>query len=584
MRMRRWLPLLLLTALSAVPAGATGGQVLRSGDHFVQDGHVFVPKGVNFELHGHPWSLWPNYSANTSEVEAELDRARRLGANVIRVFVTSDNFGGVPANYDIGAKDATGHIWDTSLSQLDDFLGRADGHGLKVLLTLYDGLNGFRNVNGVCRGQIGNPYARGEAWDWQNTSPDSNGNTWYHGPDIRPFRNHADEILNRTIPNTTRTLANDPRIFGWDVMNEPDHLFNQPACGFYSKDYVNAWIGWMARHVRLYTQAPITAGTYGWFLNPNDKERGTISFTSSSMDYTTQGTARSLWDDLDFISIHWYQPADRFASAISATKNYLASRIPGGKPVMIEEIGQADEGWYQVGSTCYHQTMPGCGVGDVTCNRNWIHNWTASWTATAKAYGVGALIWTGSDFVRTANCANGAELNQDFFGFYDGNGVIKPAGQAFAPAGVNTSCARAAFRTWDGLHWLTAQNGGGPGSYLDASGSGTVPGANSIFTFVRSGDAIGLAINKGGTWYYVSANQGGASYITVDRTQFLQWESFGLVYLGFVSGLGDDAVAFRTWGYNGTPYYFSASNAGGGPVNADRTWVLPWETFRMVCQ
>ena len=56
--------------------------------------------------------------------------------------------------------------------------------------------------------------------------------------------------------------------------------------------------------------------------------------------------------------------------------------------------------------------------------------------------------------------------------------------------------------------------------------------------------------------------------------------TFGLVYLGFVSGLGDDAVAFRTW--NG-PYYFSAANAGGSSVTADRTWVLPWETFQMVC-
>jgi hypothetical protein len=377
-------------------------------------------------------------------------------------------------------------------------------------------------------------------------------------------------------------LANDPRIFGWDVMNEPDHLFTQPACAFYSKDYVNAWIGWMARHVRIYTRAPITAGTYGWFLNPNDRSRGSISFNSSWMDYTTQGTQRSLWDDLDFISIHWYEPVDRFGLAISTTKNYLYGRISGGKPVMIEEIGQADNGWYPSGSTCYRQTMQGCAVGDVTCNRTWIRNWTASWTATAKTYGVGTLVWTGSDFVWTAGCGSSGESNQDFFGFYDGGGALKPAGRAYTPAGSDTACTRAAFRTWDGLHWLTAQNGGGPGSYLNATS--TSPGANSIFTIVRSGDAIGLRILKNGTWYYVSANQGGASYITVDRTQFLQWESFGLVYLGYVSGLGDNAVAFRTWGYNGTPYYFSAASAGGGSVNADRTWLLPWETFQMVCQ
>jgi hypothetical protein len=127
---------------------------------------------------------------------------------------------------------------------------------------------------------------------------------------------------------------------------------------------------------------------------------------------------------------------------------------------------------------------------------------------------------------------------------------------------------------------LTAQNGGGPGSSLDASGAGSSPGANSIFSIVHTGDAIGLRISKNGTWYYVSANGGGGSYITVDRTQLREWESFGVVYLGYVSGLGDNAVAFRTW----TGNYFSAGNAGGGSVSADRTWVLPWETFQMVCQ
>jgi hypothetical protein len=611
MKLRRLFPLLLLSALSTAslafgqtdtPVGddadpdalariaasdvlvaATGGQVLRSADHFVQDGHTFIPKGTNFELHAHPWALWgPNYYNQTAEVTAEVDRARGLGANVVRVFVTSADFGGVPASYGAAPIDPSGHVKDTALTQLDDFLARADARGLKVLLTLYDGLNIFRSVNGTCRGQIGNPYLHGESWDYQNTSPDWNVNTWYTGPDIRPFRHHADEILTKTIPNTNRVFANDPRIFGWDVMNEPDHLFNQPACTFYSKNYVNAWVGWMARHVRIYTQAPITAGTYGWFLNPADKDRHSINFTGSLMDYMPQTTPMSLWDDLDFISFHWYEPADLFASAVSATRSYLYGRIAGGKPVLVEEIGEADSGWYLSNSVCVQQSYPGCNAG-LSCNRAWVHDWTTNWASTAKTYGVGTLVWTGSDFVRTGSCGKG-ETNGDFLGFYDGGGVLKPSGRAYALAGSDTSCTRAAFRTRDGLHWLTAHNGGGPGSSLEATGSGTSPGASSIFNLVRSGDSIGLKIAKNGVWYYVSAYQGGGSSVTVDQTQQGTWGNFGVVSLGYVSGFGDNAVAVRTSGYNGTPFYVSATNAGGSSVNAIPTTVLSWETFQMVCQ
>jgi hypothetical protein len=624
MQLRRLFPLLMVTALSFsgpargqgidssggdapdpdaldrvaqsdVVTASTGGPVRRVGDHFEQDGHVYAVKGVNFEMSGHPWKLWDNYDSHKEEVNSELDRARRAGANVIRVFVTGDNFGGTPRIYDVDPKDnPDSHIFGTALAQLDDFLARADERGLKVLLTLHDGLNEFRKVPypgtqppGPCRGQIGNPHWANEPnWDWQNTSPDNNSNTWPQGPDIRPFRHHGDEILTSYIPNTRRVLANDPRIFGWDVMNEPDHLFTSSKCpGFYTKDFVNGWIGWMARHLRLYTQAPITAGTYGWFLNPSDKHRGTLRFDSTWMDYTTQGTARSLWNDLDFISIHWFEPTTNLQAAINATKSELARRFPGtpaGKPVMLEEIGQADFGWYDENQSCHPQSMPGCNA-DLTCNRNAIRLWTNAWSTIAQSTGVGALVWAGTDFVPSGLCREESNhrWNEDFYGLYDVGGVLKPSGQAFAAAGGDRLCTRAAFRTWDGQHWLTAQNGGGYNSRLDATA--TSPGANSIFTLERQGDSVGLKIFKNGTYYYVSANQGGGSFISVDRMQMLQWETFGMVYLGYVSGLGDNAVAFRTWGYNNKPYYFSASWAGGGAVNADRDWVRIWETFQMVC-
>jgi hypothetical protein len=548
--------LLLVSSRIAVAqvTARTGGFVHRVGDHFEQDGHWYLVKGVNFKLRDDGWDMWANYEASKSRLDIELQKAHDLRANVIRIFLTVDDFGGIPAMWGRPAKP----FYDSALTRLDDFLYRADAKGLKVLVTFYDGLNNMDQ----CRGKIGNPYSG--AYAWENTSPDSNSNTWFEGPDIRPFRDHVDGVLTHTIPTTTRTFANDPRIFGWDVMNEPDHLYHPWAgCSgvFYTQAYVNRWIAWMARHIRIYdTNHPITAGTYGWFLNPNVRDRYPLAYSPS--------TIQEVWDNTDFVSIHWYQlngpPNGDLSGALASTQG-------AGMPVVLEEIGQSDGGYDSCNTPHYW-------------NESWVNGWTSEWAGIANNRGIaGALAWTNYNFNPDRGGSPGRLQcgqnpnpigNGNYFGMYRTDDTLKTTGATFRKNALSPTCSRASFRTYDGVHYLTAQTSGS--RWLAASGTSASHTPFTITPEAGGGYYFNLSSPQG---YYVSADNGGGGGVHVDKTSLSPWESFGIVPLQRL-GVNQWKVALHA--SNGQ--YVSAEQGGGDAVNANRNTVLEWETLVMTCE
>lgn len=175
------------------------GMVYAEGNRLMHDGKPFTAAGVNYSPADAPWAeFWTNYDAAT--VETDLLRIEDLGLNTLRIFVPFETFGGPTVDPLMRAR-------------LRDFLDRAEAHGLKVIVTLFD----FRN-----------DYA----------------------PLLWP---HADRHLDAIV----EPLSRHPAILAWDIKNEPDLDYEgtDPAI-------VNGWLTHVARRLRRLD--PHHLITIGW--------------------------------------------------------------------------------------------------------------------------------------------------------------------------------------------------------------------------------------------------------------------------------------------------------------------------------
>jgi hypothetical protein len=317
----------------------------------------------------------------------------------------------------------------------------------------------------------------------------------------------------------------------------------------------------MARHIRLYdTNHPITAGTYGWFLSPGDRERNPIIYTPNRI--------QEVWNNTDFASIHWYQhlfyPDGNFDGALAATQN-------SGMPIVLEEIGQADDGYDNCSTHHFY-------------NEAWVNTWTSQWTNVANSRGIsGALVWANYDFnpdiggaPGRLNCGQNPNpiFNGNYYGLYNADDSLKTTGVTFRLNAFSPNCSRASLRTWDGTHYLKAETAS-PRWVSAAATSAN----RTLFTVVphqAGGYYFGLRSPEG---YYMSADNGGGGGIHVDKTYLSWYESWGLVPIQRLN-----SSQWKVALHASNNQYVSAGNGGGGPVDANRTWIREWETFVMTCE
>lgn len=168
-----------------------GGFIAASGAQLTRLGRPVVLKGVNYYPQWHPWGeMWRAWDA--PQTARELRQARDdLGINALRVLL--------PYNYS-GSKTGAGKVTPTLLGRMAELTQIAGELDMRLLITLFDFQHDFP--------------APGSAAEQANIA--------YLQALIAPF-------------------ANDERILGWDLHNEPDHY------AAWRDEGPPVVLGWLAR-------------------------------------------------------------------------------------------------------------------------------------------------------------------------------------------------------------------------------------------------------------------------------------------------------------------------------------------------
>ena len=268
-------------APSPSPTAAPGAGdtfVHVAGSSLYYQGKLITLKGTNYWLSTQSgvgtWAVWDG-----PMIKAELDAARQLGVNTIRIGIPYDQEQGLEVVWGAGCGDnpdirvnPCDHVNGPIANEMKQFLQIASGYNMKVIFTLFE---------------------------WSNKFPQ---------PNTDEYRKQLNYLQGVVTP-----FVDDDRVIGWDLHNEPEN-YDVWRLDNHS-DQVLAWISNIASVVRgMDKRHLLTVGVADY----------------RSLWLGTEGSR--LVDIVDFVSFHCYD-AGGLHTQIEAVKAHTQ------KPVVLGEMG-----------------------------------------------------------------------------------------------------------------------------------------------------------------------------------------------------------------------------------------------------
>lgn len=138
--------------------------------------------------------MWQEESFDLETMDQELGWAADLGMNTMRVYL-----------HDLLHKEDAAGLYD----RMDQFLGVADGHGIKTLFVLFD--------------SCWDPFP--ETGTQRDPQPHVHNSGWVQSPGQEALTDSTQySRLERYVKETIAEFRDDDRILGWDLWNEPDNM------------------------------------------------------------------------------------------------------------------------------------------------------------------------------------------------------------------------------------------------------------------------------------------------------------------------------------------------------------------------
>ncbi len=322
MKQRRLIPIVVVLGSFVLlgisqTASASIGFVQRAGTHFALNGVPFYVGGVN-----NHYIAW----ASQQEVDNVLNDAAAMHFNVVRTFISvvrgsldganptiwNWNTFGDPSN--MGMEGTYHAYWDATqaklafndsasgLQKIDYLLKKANSLNVKVLISLND----FWAYTGGIQ-QMRAWYGSTDKYTFFYSDPRTK----------QDYKNWVSHVLNHVNTLTGVAYKNDPAIFAWDLMNEPEVSSIQLA---------QSWIGEMSTYVKsIDPNHMVASGSEGFYGG------------QGGSDFPTELTL----PNIDFGTWHSYPIYNNItpAQVIDRINQHCATASAVQKPVLLEEFG-----------------------------------------------------------------------------------------------------------------------------------------------------------------------------------------------------------------------------------------------------
>lgn len=245
-----------------------------SADQLFLGDTVVKIKGVNYYPANHGWlQMWTEWEPG--QIDAELARCAALGVNTVRAFI----------QYGVFGEDV---VRLTMLARLEEFLGLAEKHGLKVVLSLFD-----LALEKVAPSLV--PPA--------TTSPRAS------ATDLAKMDQHMQAVVSR--------FKDDARILGWGVTNELD-LHTTQRCTALVESDADAWHNHMAGLIK------------------SVDSRHLVIAASARAETVNRYDLASV----DVFTLHTGSTLDREAAILDRARAAMAAQGQI-RPILFEEFGQS---------------------------------------------------------------------------------------------------------------------------------------------------------------------------------------------------------------------------------------------------
>ncbi len=266
------LTMIILTMAALVkgqPATSPSADIVTTnGSYLLRNGQPFTIHGMNYYAQDDAWeAFWLNYgeTAVSNQINAELDTAKSLNVNTVRLFTPYRLFSGTIAT--------------AYPAHLADFVTRLEQRNMVAIVTFFD----FYPINATA------PY--------------------------QPSNYTADKLHIDTVLNALG--ADNPTILAWDIKNEMDRDY-----ATYTSTTVKTWANEMITYTRsIDPNHLITIGFYG-------VTTGTLCYDAGVTDTDVFDSAPiiEMSTAVDIISFHYYLSERCYEGAIQALQAAIGDK------------------------------------------------------------------------------------------------------------------------------------------------------------------------------------------------------------------------------------------------------------------